>query len=320
MKQVKEFLKRETVLSAAAALALLSGLIVKPDREYGGYIDYQTIALLFCLMAVMAGFQKMGVFSRIGSGLLSRVSGACQVAGVLVGLCFFSSMAITNDVALITFVPFAITVLGMAGLESMVLPTVVLQTVAANMGSMLTPIGNPQNLYLYSRAGLSSWEFTEMMLPYCGTSLALLAAGVMVCGRGRRRTAGDDGRTAGDGSGAARDGGRAAGDGGKTAAVSGMEAGARNRSGGLGGQAVGRSGRAAGLALMYCLLFSGCVASVAGLVPWQLMLAVTAAAVLAVDRKVFLAVDYSLLLTFAAFFIFIGNMGRIPEFNEFFLK
>ena len=86
MKRVKEFIKRETVLTAAFLLAALSMVFVSPDRAYGGYVDYQTIALLFCLMAVMAGFQKLGIFSYIGRELLGRVRTGRQAAAVLVGL------------------------------------------------------------------------------------------------------------------------------------------------------------------------------------------------------------------------------------------
>lgn len=145
MNKVKGFVKRETVLSAAVILAILSAMVIRPDREYGSYIDYKTIGLLFCLMTVMAGLQSLGVFKKAGERLLGYVKGPGAVSAVLVFLCFFFSMAITNDVALITFVPFAIAVLKMAGMEPLVLPVVVLQTIAANLGSMLTPVGNPQN-------------------------------------------------------------------------------------------------------------------------------------------------------------------------------
>ena len=117
MNKVKRFVKRETVLSAAVILAILSAMVIRPDREYGSYIDYKTIGLLFCLMTVMAGLQSLGVFKKAGERLLGYVKGPGAVSAVLVFLCFFFSMAITNDVALITFVPFAVAVLKMAGME-----------------------------------------------------------------------------------------------------------------------------------------------------------------------------------------------------------
>ena len=132
--------KREAVLSAAAALALLSMLWVPPDGAYLSYVDWRTMAQLFCLMAVMAGLRELGVFSRLGRQLLCRVRSARQLECVLVFLCFFTSMAITNDVALLTFVPFSLEVLTLAGREERAVPVVVFQTVAAKLVSMYTPI------------------------------------------------------------------------------------------------------------------------------------------------------------------------------------
>ena len=180
------FFKRETVLCAAFLLAAGSMFLVRPDAGYLSYIDVRTLAILFCLMAVMAGLQKTRVFQWTAQALLGRVRSARQLALILVLLCFFSSMLITNDVALITFVPFTFTVLGLAGeavKERLIIPVVVLQTIAANLGSMLTPIGNPQNLYLYGKAGLSLGAFV------CGAWSSPGPAGLRLrCPLRRRRT------------------------------------------------------------------------------------------------------------------------------------
>lgn len=171
------FFKQETVLCTALALAAFSMLLVRPDAEYLSYIDFRTLAILFCLMGAMAGLQKTGVFQWIAQALLARVRKTRQLVWILVLLCFFSSMAVTNDVALITFVPFTFTVLDLIGPEArkrLTVPIVVLQTVAANLGSMLTPIGNPQNLYLYGRARLSLGAFLLLMLPYTCVSFLLM--------------------------------------------------------------------------------------------------------------------------------------------------
>ena len=172
-------MKREAVLSAAAALALLSMLWMPPDGAYLSYVDWRTMAQLFCLMAVMAGLRELGVFSRLGRQLLCRVRSARQLECVLVFLCFFTSMAITNDVALLTFVPFAILILNMADASAYAPYIIVLQTVAANLGSMATPVGNPQNLFLYNRFALSPADFFRTMLPLAAASLALLCMGVL---------------------------------------------------------------------------------------------------------------------------------------------
>ena len=142
-------LKKEIVFTAALLLAVLSSFFVPVSKEYLGYLDYRVLALLFCLMFMVAGFRKQGVFCYLGRILTGHAGNEMQLEMVLVFLCFFFSMIITNDVALITFVPFTIEILGSIHKEKHLIPVIVLQTIAANLGSMLTPIGNPQNLYLY---------------------------------------------------------------------------------------------------------------------------------------------------------------------------
>ena len=115
--RIKKILQQETVLTAAFVLAVVSALIVPPDEAYLGYIDWNTLLLLFSLMAVMAGFQKLGIFKAVGRRLLSKTGDTRQLLLVLVFLPFFFSMLITNDVALITFVPFAIIVLRLSQRE-----------------------------------------------------------------------------------------------------------------------------------------------------------------------------------------------------------
>ena len=178
----RDFFKRETVFCIAAVLAVFSSCLVPPDREYINYIDFKTLALLFGLMAIVAGMQSIGVFTALGQKLLQGSRGTRKLSLILVCVCFFCSMVITNDVALITFVPFTILVYSMAGREEYLIRLIVLETIAANLGSMATPIGNPQNLYLYSVSGLSIFEFLQAVLPYTGISLILLI-GVLLSGR-----------------------------------------------------------------------------------------------------------------------------------------
>ena len=174
------FIKKEPVLSAAAVLAVLSMFFVAPSPEYLSYIDFRTLALLFSLMTVVAGLKEIGLFRYLGSSLLAGMHSTRQLAFTLTALCFFSSMLITNDVSLITFVPFSILILNMAGLPELMIPVIVLQTIAANLGSMATPIGNPQNLYLYSSFGLSAGELVGYMLPLTVLSALLLVAAVFL--------------------------------------------------------------------------------------------------------------------------------------------
>lgn len=136
-------------------------------------------------MALMAGFQSMGVFEEISRKLLNKVNNIRQLVVTLTLLCFFFSMIITNDVALITFVPFTFVLFDMLGQteeKKWLIPVVILQTIAANLGSMLTPIGNPQNLYLYGKSGMTFEKFIILMLPYTVLSLVMLLISSFVIG------------------------------------------------------------------------------------------------------------------------------------------
>ena len=272
------FFKQETVLCVAFLLAALSMFFVHPDAEYVSYIDFRTLAILFCLMCVMSGLQKTGIFQWVAQALLGRVKKARQLVWILVLLCFFSSMAVTNDVALITFVPFTFIVLDLIGADArnrLTVPVVVLQTVAANLGSMLTPIGNPQNLYLYGKAGISLNSFILLMLPYTFVSLLLIMIWSTVQSRSYNIP---------------------------------IEV-SFDKKADLSGKGV--------LLAVYLLLFALDLLTVARVVPYGLTLVITVIGLLFADRSTFARVDYSLLLTFIGFFIFIGNLGRLPAFYNF---
>ena len=185
LKKILGWFRREVVLTVALVLALVSMFFVIPDRQYIDYIDLHTLGLLFALMAVMAGLQRLGLFRTMGEAMLRRTRSTRQLEAVLIFLPFFTSMAVTNDVALITFVPFAILVLEMVGRRDLLIPIISLQTVAANLGSMATPVGNPQNLFLYAHFSLSMGDFLSLLLPLTLISLVgLAAAGLYFGGKG----------------------------------------------------------------------------------------------------------------------------------------
>lgn len=286
-KKCIDFVKKEAVLSIAVVLALVSCVVVLPDREYLGYIDFRTLGILFCLMAVMAGLQKIGVFSRIAHGLLQRVKSVRMLILILVMLCFFFSMVITNDVALITFVPLTFIVLRMMGEELMkklAVPVVVMQTIAANLGSMLTPIGNPQNLYLYGKSGMGLGEFVLLMLPYTVIALVLL---VLWCLRQENEK------------------------------IEGLKMVPEGENGVIKGRVGSAEGKGSFTLAVYLILFALCILTVARVLPYGVTLAIVIVVVFLLDRTVLAKVDYGLLMTFVGFFVFIGNMGRIPAFREF---
>lgn len=174
-KRIVTFLKAETVLAVSAVLAVASCLLVPPDRGYFAYINWDTIVVLFCLMTVMAGLRELGAFRALAEAMLHRLKNERALTLTLTALCFVGSMLITNDVALITFVPLAILILDMADRRENMYLIVTLMTIAANLGSMLTPIGNPQNLYLYAVSGLSLGQFVLTVAPYAALSAVLLA-------------------------------------------------------------------------------------------------------------------------------------------------
>ena len=281
MTKLIRFIKQEAVLSVAAVLALLSAFFVPPDGAYLGYIDFRTLAILFSLMTVMAGLRQQGIFDRMGRALLALTGSTLQLVLVLVGLCFFGSMFITNDVSLLTFVPFTFVVLNSLGAEArekLILPVVCMQTIAANLGSMLTPIGNPQNLYLYGRSGMGMGAFVALMLPYTLASLALLAGwAVWLCRGGSPVRKGT---------------------GGPFLAPQ---------------QSVAADGR---IIWMDAALFVVCLLAVVRVLPYPVAFGAVLAATLLADRATLGRVDYSLLLTFVAFFVFIGNLGRVEAFSD----
>lgn len=173
------FVRREAVLVISFVCALLSMLAVPPDAAYAGYIDLRVLCLLFCLMAVVAGLQQCGLFTVLAQRLLTGRKQLRLLYLALVLLPFFCSMLITNDVALITFVPFTVLVLGHIGRADALIRVVVLQTLAANLGSMATPVGNPQNLFLCSYYGLGLGAFLRVVLPLTLVSLLALSAAAL---------------------------------------------------------------------------------------------------------------------------------------------
>lgn len=271
--EVIAFIKKEAVLCAALLLAVLSSFFIKPSVNYITYLDYRVLVLLFCLMLVVAGFKNLGIFQLLGEKLCSLVHTTRGLTFVLVNLCFFASMLITNDVSLITFIPFTLSVYAMAGCEKVLIPVVVLETIAANLGSMLTPVGNPQNLLLYSVSGMSMGDFILHMLPLTCVSYVAIAVCIFFILDQHIILHGNQSQ-----------------DTKKWLNVR---------------------------FIVYCILFLICLGNVTHLISsyWTVGL-IVAVTIFIVNRRLFTQVDYSLLMTFVGFFIFIGNMKQIPVINQ----
>ncbi len=294
--KVKDFFKKETVCCIAFLLAVISMCFVVPSKNYISYIDFRVLALLFCLMAVVRGFSSIGVFTRLGTMLLTHVHSLRMLSALFIFLCFFFSMLITNDVALITFVPFTILVLSMAEQKKFLIPVIVLETIAANLGSMLTPLGNPQNLYLYTISGLSIGAFVRIMLPYSFVSAILLLIFILFLPKDTVSTA------------------TAANTANSTNTVT-----ASNTSNVI-CEAVKARKNPRILFTAYLILFLLCLLTVLHILPYQIMFLLVLTGFLLLDYRVLKDVDYFLLLTFLCFFIFIGNMKQISLVHELISK
>ena len=167
--KIFSWIKQEIVFVISFLLSFVSSLVEvaqKNSIDFLQAIDFRVLAILLSLMLVVLGFQNLGVFSFCADKLCSKVKNLRQLSLTLILLCFFSSMLITNDVALITFVPFAILILIQTQNIKYCAFIVVMQTIAANLGSILTPLGNPQNLFLFSKMQISLFDFTKILFPY----------------------------------------------------------------------------------------------------------------------------------------------------------
>ena len=287
LMRLKICLKKDVVLTIAILLALLSSLFVHPDKQYINYIDYRTLILLFCLMSVMAGLRKIKLFDRVAATLVSRCTNEGQLIILLVVVVFFTSMIITNDVALLTFVPFTISVLNILPpnvKNRWMITLIVMETIAANLGSMLTPVGNPQNLYLYNVSGMSMGGFLLIMLPYSVLSLVMLIIWIIIrCNS--KSTNIDRNIKLGD---------------------------IRNTN-----SKIAYNSRDKRIIGMYFFLFILCLMTVVKIISFYITFVILLVCILIFDRDTIKNVDYSLIFTFTGFFIFIGNIGRIPVFRDF---
>lgn len=257
-EKAKAFVKQETVLSAAVVMAVISSMFYRPRLAY---IDWEVLCVLWALMLVVAGLKSVRFLDWSAVELLQFCSSKRQITLVLVGITFVSSMFVTNDVALLTFVPLAL-VIGKAAKMDMPL-IIILQTLAANLGSMFTPAGNPQNLFLYAHYNFTAEGFFSIMLLPTLLSVAYILF-IIYNGRDRKLSL----------------------------QLQRMEYPERRIT-----------------AIYLALLFFN-IAAVLHFVDKYAALAVTVIAVVLMNRKLLVQVDYSLLVTFIGFFIFIGNISH----------
>ena len=260
-----EFLKKECVLVIAVTLAILSSFISIPKLSY---IDFKVLILLFNLMVVVAAFKELKVLDSIAIGLLKKCNTYTSISLALVFITFISSMIVTNDVALITFVPLSIVIARKANIN--VLKIVVFQTLAANLGSSFTPMGNPQNLFIYSFYNLSPIDFFKITLPI--VVLAVLCLVLLVFKDKKMNLSLDLEDVKIDNK---RD------------------------------------------VYLFGGLFLIILLSVFHVIDYKVTFLITIVMVLILNKKLFSQVDYSLLITFIGFFIFVGNISTMDVVKNF---
>ena len=260
-----EFLKKECVLVIAVTLAILSSFISIPKMSY---IDFKVLILLFNLMVVVAAFKELKVLDSIAIGLLKKCNTYTSISLALVFITFISSMIVTNDVALITFVPLSIVIARKANIN--VLKIVIFQTLAANLGSSFTPMGNPQNLFIYSFYNLSPIDFFKITLPI--VILAVLFLVLLVFKDKKMNLSLDLEDVKIDNK---RD------------------------------------------VYLFGGLFLIILLSVFHVIDYKVTFLITIVMVLILNKKLFSQVDYSLLITFIGFFIFVGNISTMDVVKNF---
>ena len=271
MTTVKRFIKNNPVLIIAAILAAATCFWVKPDSHYIEYFDFKTLACLFCTLAVVCALKNIRFFTILARSIIHATGNLRAAIVALVMITFIGSMLIANDMALITFLPLGYYVLSATGKESHMAFVFVLQNIAANLGGMLTPFGNPQNLYIYSKYNIGNLEFMSIMLPLFLTATVMILA---CCAFVKREP---------------------------------IEL-----------HETGELHLPKGRTTIYLILFALSIAIVFRTIPYLLGTAIILIATLFLDYKALKKVDYGLLLTFVCFFVFAGNMSRLPFVQELF--
>ena len=271
MQRTLKFIKTNAVMLIAALAAIITSIIVPPDREYLDYFDFKTLSCLFSVLAVVCALRNIRFFYTMAKAIIRKFKNAKVCVLALVYITFIGSMLIANDMALLTFLPLGYFVLHTTGKEKYMAFTFIMQNIAANLGGMLTPFGNPQNLYLYSKFSIPDLEFIKIMFPPFIVSIVLITACCLIFVKNEPMVIEEKAASL------------------PKARVS-----------------------------IYLVLFALSILIVFNVFHYLIGVAVITAALLILDRRALLDVDYGLLFTFVFFFIFSGNMARIDAVRSFF--
>ena len=264
-----DFIRLNSVLLIALTAAAITCALVPPDAKYLGYIDFKTLACLWCTLAVVDALKDISFFDILAQRIVTRFGTLRACVAALVAVTYIGSMFIANDMALITFLPLGYLVLRGTGRDDSMAYVFILQNIAANLGGMLTPFGNPQNLYLYGKFTIGNLEFMRIMAPPFAIAAALIALSCLLVKNEPVRLLAP-----------------------QTRALKKTRAG------------------------VYLALFAVTLLIVFRVVPYYIGLPVVLAALLCMDREAVARVDYGLLATFLCFFIFSGNLSRVPAVRD----
>lgn len=278
LRRLARIIRQNATASIAAAAALVTMLFVPPDAAYLGYFDLNTLACLFALLAVIRALRNAGFFETVAHAVVRRFKTLRGLGCALVGVTLVCSMFATNDMALLMLLPLSTVTLASTGNERALPFTFVMQAIAANLGGMILPFGNPQNIFLNSRFDIAFPDFlATMALPFA-VSVILIA---LCC-------------------------------------LAGFKVAPLSSSGAPDAAASERAPLPRAKTALYLVLFALSLGMVFRVVPFVAGVVIVAVALLFADRRALAHVDWGLLATFALFFVFSGNMARIPEVQEFF--
>lgn len=322
LRRIVRFIRQNATASIAAVAALATMFFVPPDALYLDYFDINTLACLFALLAVIRALRNIGFFEAIAKTVVHRFKTLRGLGCALIAVTLVCSMFATNDMALLMLLPLSTVMLASTNNEQAIPFTFTMQAIAANLGGMILPFGNPQNIFLNSRFAIAFPDFlSTMALPFA-LSVTLIA---LCCVLGYKPIPLQEGapvRTADGASGASPAGGNASALN-ASSSTEGManasQAHKTTASGaGQASPAPGRSSLPRGRTALYIVLFFVSLGMVFRTVPAGAGVAVVLVSLLLADRKALAHVDWGLLATFALFFVFSGNMARIPEVQMFF--
>ena len=264
------FCRKNAVMIIALFAALITAFIIPPDSKYTGYFDFKTLTCLFCVLAVVCALKNIRFFYMLAHNIVKLFKNARASILALVYVTFIGSMLIANDMALLTFLPLGYIVLSTTGKQKYMAFTFIMQNVSANLGGMLTPFGNPQNLYLYTKFSIPTLEFMGIMaLPFI-LSIVLITLCCFVFVKPEPLELEEE-----------------------------------------------KFSLPPVKTAVYVILFTLSIVIVFRVIHYAVGLIVIPIALLILDRKALLKVDYPLLLTFVFFFIFAGNMARIEPVQAF---